>query len=73
MAQLKSGPLGARLESSDEDLTHGADYIEHSAWRVADKVVLAGVKQDDTDVPVQLVVVVRGHAVDAEDDGGEWL
>ncbi|MEU6447993.1 hypothetical protein [Streptomyces sp. NPDC046979] len=73
VAQLKSGPLGARLESSDEDLTNGADYIEHSAWRVADKVVLAGLKQDDTDVPVQLVVVVRDHAADTEDDGGEWL
>ncbi|MDQ0405769.1 hypothetical protein ABVB69_07855 [Streptomyces sp. NPDC000349] len=72
VAQLKSGHLGARLESSDEDLTNGADYIEHSAWRVADKVVLAGAKHDDTDVPVQLVVVVRDYAADAEDDGGEW-
>ncbi|MFF9047500.1 hypothetical protein [Streptomyces parvulus] len=73
VAQLESGHLETRLRTSDEDLTNGADYIEHAAWRVGDKVVLAGVKHDDVEVPVQLVVVVRDHAVDAEDDGGEWL
>ncbi|MFG3317324.1 hypothetical protein ACGF3J_04705 [Streptomyces sp. NPDC048171] len=73
VAQLESGPLGARLESSEEDLTDGADYIDHTAWRVSGKVVLAGVKHDDTDVPVQLVVVVRDYGAGVEDDGGEWL
>ncbi|MEW2567048.1 hypothetical protein [Streptomyces sp. NPDC047070] len=62
--RLLSGALGPRLEAPDEDLTDGADFIEHSAWRVADKVVLAGVKQDDTDTPVQLVVVLREYGTD---------
>ncbi|MFB6768867.1 hypothetical protein [Streptomyces sp. Tu 4128] len=45
----------------------------HTAWRASDKVVLAGAKQDATDTPVRLVVVVRDYAAEAEDDGGEWL
>ncbi|MFD5909441.1 hypothetical protein ACFWHL_12080 [Streptomyces massasporeus] len=72
-AQLESGVLGARIESVDEDLTDGADYIDHTAWRIADKVLLAGVKQDDTDAPVQLVVVLRGYGTGEQDDAGEWL
>lgn len=71
--QLESGVLGARLEAVDEDLTAGADYIDHTAWRIADKVLLAGVKHDDTDAPVQLVVVLRGYGTDDQDDAGEWL
>ncbi|MFE1798298.1 hypothetical protein ACFW9L_19340 [Streptomyces sp. NPDC059517] len=72
--QLRAGALRARLEASDEDLTGGADFIEHTAWRVADKVVLAGVKQDDTDTPVQLVVVLREYGTDeGADDENEWL
>ncbi|MFD0307557.1 hypothetical protein [Streptomyces sp. NPDC127119] len=72
--RLLSGALGPRLAASDEDLTGGADFIEHSAWRVADKVVLAGVKQDDTDTPVQLVVVLSEYGTDeGADDEGEWL
>ena len=72
-AQLESGVLGARLETVDEDLTDGADYIDHIAWRIGDKVLLAGVKHDDTDTPVQLVVVLRGHDRGEQDDTGEWL
>ncbi|MFD9938296.1 hypothetical protein ACFWZ6_34760 [Streptomyces massasporeus] len=72
-AQLQSGVLGARLETVDEDLTDGADYIDHTAWRIGDKVLLAGVKHDDTDAPVQLVVVMRGHDTGEQDDAGEWL
>ncbi|MEU6468733.1 hypothetical protein ABZ927_12365 [Streptomyces massasporeus] len=72
-AQLEAGVLGARLEAADEDLTDGADYIDHTAWRIADKVLLAGVKHDDTDAPVQLVVVLRGYGTDDQDDAGEWL
>ncbi|WP_329335814.1 hypothetical protein OG866_17720 [Streptomyces sp. NBC_00663] len=74
VAELRVGALGARLKPSDEDLTGGADYVEHTAWRVAGKALLAGVKHDDTEVPVQLVVVVREYGVGAEDDEeGEWL
>ncbi|MFD8348513.1 hypothetical protein ACFV1X_06100 [Streptomyces coelicoflavus] len=73
VAQLEAGVPGDRLQSVDEDLTEGADYIDHTAWRISDKVVLAGVKHTDTDVPVQLVVVVRDGSADAEDGGGEWL
>ncbi|WP_328562184.1 hypothetical protein [Streptomyces coelicoflavus] len=73
VAQLEAGVPGGRLQSVDEDLTDGADYIDHTAWRISDKVVLAGVKHDDTDSPVQLVVVVRDGSADAQDDGGEWL
>ncbi|MFA3873758.1 hypothetical protein ABS735_08735 [Streptomyces sp. MMCC 100] len=54
-------------------MTDSADHIDQTAWRISDKVVLAGVKNDDTDVPVQLVVVVRDGSADAEGDGGEWL
>ncbi|MCX3285611.1 hypothetical protein OR263_02515 [Streptomyces sp. NEAU-H22] len=72
-AQLESGLLGARIEAVDEDLTDGADYIDHTAWRIADKVLLAGVKHDDTDAPVQLVVVMRGYDTGEQDDAGEWL
>ncbi|MFI0134794.1 hypothetical protein [Streptomyces luteogriseus] len=72
-AQLESGVLGARLETVDEDLTHGADYIDHTAWRIGGKVLLAGVKHDDTDAPVQLVVVMRGLDTGEQDDAGEWL
>lgn len=61
------------MQSVDEDLTDSADHIDQTAWRISDKVVLAGVKNDDTDVPVQLVVVVRDGSADAEGDGGEWL
>jgi len=72
--QLTSGPLAGRLEPSDEDLTGGADYIDHTAWRVSDKVLLAGVRHDDTEAPVQVVVVVREYGVGVEDDEeGEWL
>ncbi|MFJ4819922.1 hypothetical protein [Streptomyces sp. NPDC088801] len=73
VAQLESGALGARLETVDEDLTDGADYIDHTAWRIADKVLLAGVKHDDTDAPVQLVVVMREYGTGEQDDAGEWL
>ncbi|MFJ4783358.1 hypothetical protein [Streptomyces sp. NPDC088794] len=62
--QLESGVVGGRLETvgvGEEDLTDGADFVDHTAWRVWDtgKVVLAGVKHDDVEAPVQLVVVVR--------------
>ncbi|MFF7042722.1 hypothetical protein [Streptomyces massasporeus] len=73
VAQLESGVLGVRIEAVDEDLTDGADYIDHTAWRIADKVLLAGVKHDDTDAPVQLVVVMRGYDTAEQDDAGEWL
>ncbi|OWA15668.1 hypothetical protein B9W64_14330 [Streptomyces sp. CS159] len=73
VAQLEASVPGGQLQSVDEDLTDGADYIDHTAWRISDKVVLAGVKHDDTDAPVQLVVVVRDGSADAQDDGGEWL
>jgi hypothetical protein len=59
VSRLESGALGARLEMSDEDLTGGADFIDHTAWRISGKVLLAGVKHDDTEAPVQLVVVLR--------------
>ncbi|WP_328342438.1 hypothetical protein [Streptomyces violaceus] len=72
-AQLESGVLGARIEAVDEDLTDGADYIDHTAWRIADKVLLAGVKHDDTDAPVQLVVMMRGYDTGEQDDAGERL
>ncbi|MFI8894803.1 hypothetical protein [Streptomyces paradoxus] len=73
VAQLESGALRARLETVDEDLTDGVDYIDHTAWRISDKVLLAGVKHDDTDTPVQLVVVMRGYDTGEQDDEGEWL
>ncbi|MFJ3665618.1 hypothetical protein ACIPSE_04085 [Streptomyces sp. NPDC090106] len=74
VAQLESGSLAARLEpAADEDLTDGADYIDHTAWRLSGKVLLAGVKHDDTEAPVQLVVVVREDGTGADDDEGEWL
>ncbi|WP_413757631.1 hypothetical protein [Streptomyces sp. MMBL 11-3] len=78
VSQLRSSAFGARLQASDEDLTDGVDYIEHTAWKVADKVVLAGVKQDDTETPVQLVVMVREYGTGTgdgadDDDEGEWL
>ncbi|WP_282703319.1 hypothetical protein [Streptomyces sp. CC219B] len=66
VARLESGPLGARLEPSEEDLTDGADYIDHTVWRLLGKVLLAGVKHDDAEAPVQLVVVVREYG-----EGGE--
>jgi hypothetical protein len=59
VSQLQSGALGTCLEVSDEDLTGGADFIDHTAWRISGKVLLAGVKHDDTEAPVQLVVVLR--------------
>ncbi|MFI6371736.1 hypothetical protein [Streptomyces sp. NPDC050546] len=71
--QLESGVLASRLETVDEDLTDGVDYIAHTAWRIGDKVLLAGVKHDDTDAPVQLVVVMRGHGTGEQDDEGECL
>ncbi|MBZ6303865.1 hypothetical protein ACWDU3_36520 [Streptomyces olivaceus] len=73
VAQLEAGVAGGRLRRVGEDLTDGADYIDHTAWRTSDKVVLAGVKQDDTDAPVQLVVVVRDGTAVVQDDDGEWL
>ncbi|MFG3248244.1 hypothetical protein [Streptomyces sp. NPDC048187] len=73
VAQLEAGVPGLQPAGVGEELTDGADYIDHSAWRISDKVVLAGVKQDDTDTPVQLVVVVRDSATDPVDDDGEWL
>lgn len=69
--QLESGAVGTRLEAVHEDLTDGADFIDHTAWRIADKVVLAGVKHDDTEAPVQLVVVLRECAADDDAEGGE--
>ncbi|WP_346138212.1 hypothetical protein [Streptomyces coeruleofuscus] len=65
VSQLESGVLGARLEVCDEDLTGGRDFIDHAAWRVSGKVLLAGVKHDDTEVPVQLVVVLREYGTSA--------
>ncbi|MGC9411162.1 hypothetical protein [Streptomyces sp. DZ1-3] len=73
VAQLEAGVAGLQPRSTDEDLTDSADYIDHAAWRASNKVVLAGAKQDDTDTPVRLVVVVRDYAAEAEDDHGEWL
>ncbi|MGW3970713.1 hypothetical protein ACWEFD_15630 [Streptomyces ardesiacus] len=73
VAQLEAGVFGGRSQSVEEDLTDGADYIDHTAWRILDKVVLAAVKHDDTDAPVRLVVVVRDGSADAQDDDGEWL
>jgi hypothetical protein len=45
----------------DEDLTGGMDFIDRTAWRISDKVLLAGVTHDDTEAPVQLVVVLREY------------
>ncbi|MGW1216267.1 hypothetical protein ACWD5F_42210 [Streptomyces sp. NPDC002499] len=60
VSQLESGAVGGRLEAvGEEDLTDGADFVDHTAWRISGKVVLAGVKHDDTETPVQLVVVLR--------------
>ncbi|MFB7498423.1 hypothetical protein ACFC09_27685 [Streptomyces sp. NPDC056161] len=73
VSRLESGALGARLQGSGEDLTDGEDYIEHTAWTISGKVLLAGVKQSDTDAPVQLVVVLREHAKDEDDGENEWL
>lgn len=72
VAQLESGPLGARLEEADEELAAAEDFIDGTAWTIGDKVLLAGVTQSDTDTPVQLVVVLRERASE-EDDEGEWL
>jgi hypothetical protein len=73
VSQLTSGALGPRLRESDRDLTGGEDFVDHRAWTIADKAVLAGVEHSDTDAPVQLVVVRREDALDAEDaeDEGE--
>ncbi|WP_234534067.1 hypothetical protein [Streptomyces shenzhenensis] len=51
----------------------GEDFVGHRSWIIADKVVLAGVKHDDSDAPVQLVVVLREDAPDADegDDGND--
>ena len=69
VSQLESGVVGGRLEPVDEeDLTGGADFVDHTAWRVSGKVVLVGVKHDDTEAPVQLVVVVREFG----EDPYEW-
>ncbi|MFD3584905.1 hypothetical protein [Streptomyces sp. NPDC058683] len=67
VSQLTSGALGPRLRASDRDLTGGEDFVDHRAWTVADKAVLAGVKHGDTDAPVQLVVVLRADDPDADD------
>ncbi|WP_146228958.1 hypothetical protein [Streptomyces sp. NWU339] len=71
-AQLRSGVLGERLEEPEGEVTDADSYIEHRAWRVTGKELLVGVKQDDTDTPVQLVVVLREPGADDEayDD---WL
>ncbi|MEU5311011.1 hypothetical protein [Streptomyces sp. NPDC021562] len=58
--------------SSRSCLTGGEDFIDHRAWLVADKVVLAGVKHSDTDAPVQLVVVLREDTPDADDEDDDW-
>ncbi|MEU0969446.1 hypothetical protein ABZ357_30095 [Streptomyces sp. NPDC005917] len=71
VSRLASGVLGPRLEESDRDLTGGEDYVDHQAWTVADKAVLAGVKHSDTDAPVRLVVVLREDDPDADDEDGE--
>jgi hypothetical protein len=73
VSELESGALGARLETTDEDLTDGADYIDHTAWRISGRVLLVGVKHDDTEAPVQLVVVLRDGDVGVDGDDGEWL
>ncbi|MDN3024658.1 hypothetical protein [Streptomyces sp. S.PB5] len=70
---MVAGSPGSRLETSDEDLTGGADYTDHTAWRIAEKVLLAGVKHDDTEAPVQLVVVLREYGTGEDGDAGEWL
>ncbi|MGW1618110.1 hypothetical protein [Streptomyces sp. NPDC002172] len=72
VSQLASGVLGPRLQESDRDLTRDEDFIDHRAWIIGDKVVLAGVKHDDTDAPVRLVVVLREDAPDADDEGDDW-
>ncbi|MEV6760865.1 hypothetical protein AB0N16_09455 [Streptomyces sp. NPDC051105] len=75
VSQLTSGVIGPRLQESDRDLTGVEDFIDHSAWLVEDKVVLAGVKHDDTDAPVQLVVVLHEDAPDAcdeDDEDDDW-
>ncbi|MGY0069481.1 hypothetical protein ACWZEH_22375 [Streptomyces sp. QTS137] len=72
VSQLRSGSLGERLEEPEGEVADVDSYIEHHAWRVMGKELLVGVKQDDTDTPVQLVVVLRepGEADEAADD---WL
>ncbi|MEV7788217.1 hypothetical protein AB0O72_22940 [Streptomyces sp. NPDC088106] len=71
-ARLRSGVLGERLEEPEGEATDADSYIEHRAWRITGKELLVGVKQDDTDTPVQLVVVLREPGADDEayDD---WL
>ncbi|MFJ6084321.1 hypothetical protein ACIQI8_23250 [Streptomyces sp. NPDC092369] len=66
VSQLESGAVGDRPETVDgEDLTGGADCVDPTAWRVSGKVVLVGVKHDDVEAPVQLVVVVRESGEDS--------
>ncbi|MER6533577.1 hypothetical protein ABT215_07115 [Streptomyces sp900105755] len=71
VSQLTSGVLGPRLQESDRDLTGDEDFIDHRAWLLADKVVLAGIKHSDSDAPVQLVVVLREDTPDADDEDDE--
>ncbi|MFD7684898.1 hypothetical protein [Streptomyces sp. NPDC059781] len=71
-AQLRSGVLGERLEEPEDEITDVDSYIEHRAWRVTGKELLVGVKQDDTDTPVQLVVVLREPGADDE-TYDDWL
>ncbi|MFF5157484.1 hypothetical protein ACFY3N_14700 [Streptomyces sp. NPDC000348] len=71
-AQLGSGSLGELLEEPDGEIADADSYIEYRAWSVMGKELLVGVKQDDTDTPVHLVVSLRNPGADDE-TYDDWL
>ncbi|MEW1603972.1 hypothetical protein [Streptomyces sp. NPDC093808] len=70
--QLRCGVPWDRPEEADEHVADVSSFIEYRAWKVPGKELLVGVKQDDTDTPVQLVVVVRPPATEDE-SCDDWL
>lgn len=76
VAQLESSVLADRLVPTGDDLTEGEDFVDHRAWRLSGRALLAGVKHEDTELPVRVVIAFRDETAEgaAQDDAdGEWL
>ncbi|MFB6549129.1 hypothetical protein [Streptomyces sp. NPDC056405] len=73
VAGLSSGEFGERLHATGDNVADVDDFIQYRAWRVADRELVAGVRQSDTDTPVMIAVVLREPAVRADGPEDDWL
>ncbi|MFF2021699.1 hypothetical protein ACFVW2_07810 [Streptomyces sp. NPDC058171] len=73
VAGLAASPLSVDLVTADEVGRDADDFVAFRRWGLEDRALLAGVVQEDADLPVRVVVVweEQGEGLRAPGDIGE--